>query len=420
MNLTQLIGIDPVLDDRESDTLNKNNFLTAEKNEAFHVQGQSAHAQRLESLGALAGGIAHDLNNVLLPILMSVKSIKKQQPQNYSDIADLINDIESNVERGVDLIRQVLTFSRGVDTESADIDLKLAIDDLLKLFKSSIPTNIVIDVSIPPDLWAIRNERSQLLQVLMNLCVNARDAMPGGGVLTLRAANALLQEGDIRLKGQYVAGKYVEVSIADTGTGIPEAIRDRIFDPFFTTKDASKGTGLGLSVVHSILKKQGGFINLRTQLGQGSQFTIYFPTTQTLQRAIQTPKIAQQDGAKKVLVVDDDDAVRNFIEKTLVRAGFSVVMASNGSEALNLVQNQKALFDIVVTDINMPVMDGVEAISEIRKIAPKMPIVAFSGRFDAYIRSQISKDVPLLSKPFTFDALLGSMKSARAHVGGQS
>ncbi len=254
-----------------------NTDITAQKKH----EAQYLRAQRMESIGTLAGGIAHDLNNVLTPILMAVELLKRKLTDPHS--RSFLTTLQASAERGADMVKQVLAFARGGEGQRVALQLKHVIHDLEKMLSHTLPKSIDIQTSIPRDLWTISGDATQLHQVLMNLCVNARDAMPQGGQLTIAAENRSLDENYARMNPDAKPGPYLLLTVADTGMGIPAEVLDKISDPFFTTKALGKGTGLGLSTVVGIVKNHGGFINIYSEVGKGTQFSVYFPAIESAQ-----------------------------------------------------------------------------------------------------------------------------------------
>ena len=337
-------------------------------------------AQRMESLGTLASGLAHDLNNALGPILMAVDILKLeiQDPELLETLATM----RASAQRGADMVKQVQSFARGTNGQRLPIKLSYLAAELRKIIADTFPRNIQIEVVSPPGLWNIKADPTQLHQAIMNLCVNARDAMPNGGKLTLNLENQVLDEVFVKLNPNAKPGPYVTLRVADTGEGIPPEIQHRIFDPYFTTKEFGKGAGLGLSTALGEIKRHGGFIKLCSEVGQGTTFTLFFPalTEDAEQRAAQMEQANLPCGhGELILVVDDEEPLRNIVKRTLERFGYRVVLAQNGAEAIAIYRQSRDTIAAVLTDMAMPIMDGPSTIAALKSINPKVIIIGSTG-----------------------------------------
>lgn len=375
------------------------------------TEQQLLRAQRLESIGTLAGGIAHDLNNILSPILMSVDMLQLNDLD--SETMRWLEVIRENSERGANLVRQVLTFARGMEGERIPVQIRHIIKDLTKVLQETLPKSINLKAEIASDLEMIKADPTQIHQVLMNLCINARDAMPTGGSLTLRAKNIVLDEAYARTHLEAKAGSFVMLTVSDSGVGMTEETIKRIFDPFFTTKEIGKGTGLGLSTSQSIIKSLDGFINVYSEPGKGTQFTVYVPifeaekTESVSGAAAQFPK----GGGEMILVVDDEVNIREITTATLLKFGYEVLTATDGADALAVYSQNSAKISLVLTDLTMPVLDGKTLITTLRKIDPQLKIIAMSGLMNAEQIKEL-KDLQVtnyLSKPFSAEMLLNAL-----------
>jgi PAS domain S-box-containing protein len=343
------------------------------------LEQQFLRAQRLESIGTLAGGIAHDLNNVLTPIMMAIAMLTEHEDD--PERLDTLNTLEMSARRGADMVQQVLSFARGVEGRRVQVEIGDVLRDVERIVNDTFLKNIDLRTSIPRDLWTVSGDPIQLHQVLLNLSVNARDAMPDGGSLALSAMNVTLDEafavGNIDAK----PGPYVMLQVQDTGSGIPRDTLDRIFEPFFTTKDVSKGTGLGLSTSLAIVKSHGGFIRVESAPGAGSTFSVYLPA-QAAARA-ETVRATNTElprgRGELVLVVDDEAPVRMVTKRMLEAFGYRVVLASDGSQAVAIHADRKDEIAAVITDMMMPVMDGPATIRALRSTQPDVRIIAASG-----------------------------------------
>jgi PAS domain S-box-containing protein len=382
------------------------------------LEQQMLRAQRLESLGTLAGGIAHDLNNLLMPILMGATLLKRLETSEQSRKA--IENIERSVTRGSELVKQVLLFARGAETSRNAVQLAEVVGEVESIAKSTFPRNITFEISMPRGLRAVTGDVTQLTQVLLNLCVNARDAMPGGGQISISATNTELSPNSAQLSGAASGGPYVLLDVTDTGEGMPREIVDRIFDPFFTTKEVGKGTGLGLSTVQGIVSNHGGFISVASTVGEGTTFKIYLPARsgQSIAAAKSTEAATEppHGNGEVVLVVDDDATVLSMTTQTLVAFGYNVVGAEDGAQAISVYTRRSSDIALILTDMSMPIMDGQALIAALTRIDPQLPIIAATGNTAASHLKKIAKSgvVAVLSKPYTADHLLHAVADALA------
>jgi PAS domain S-box-containing protein len=379
--------------------------------EKKRMESQFLRAQRMESIGTLAGGIAHDLNNVLSPILMAIDMLQMktidESGRKWLDV------LRTNAERGADMVRQVLSFARGVEGERVALQPKHMIKEIIKILRETLPKSIEISFQIPNDLWIISADATQIHQVLMNLCVNARDAMPDGGSISISAENVFLDENYARMHIEAKAGRFVMISVSDTGPGMSPEIQSRIFEPFFTTKEMTKGTGLGLSTAMTIVKSHGGFINVYSELHKGSQFTLYLPALDKPGGA--DAGIVRVDlplgHGELILVVDDEESIREITRGTLETFGYKVVTASDGTEALALYADKKNEIAVVLTDMVMPFMDGQATIRALQRMNPKVRIIAASGLGAGQRPGEGALDgvSVFLNKPYTAEKLLKTL-----------
>jgi PAS domain S-box-containing protein len=393
---------------RPKSTLVMNTDVTEKKK----LEAQFLRAQRMENIGTLAGGIAHDLNNVLTPVLMAVEILQMRLPDMQES---LLAPLRSSVERGVDMVKQILSFARGIEGRRIDLQVKHVIRDIEKMLKHTLAKSIAIDVDLPNDLWTICGDATQLSQVLMNLCVNARDAMPEGGRLTLRALNKSLEPDCARLHVHAKPGRYVLLRVADTGTGIPPDILRKIFDPFFTTKEPGKGTGLGLSTTSGIVRAHGGFITVDSVVGKGTEFSVYLPALDSVRTAPAEGTVRQLPCGRGelVLVVDDEASIRAMTKATLEAYGYQVLTACDGTEAVALYAKHGREIRIVLIDVQMPVMDGLATAKAIQKIDPLARIIVMSGD-GAGCQPADQADCRVgafLPKPYTAESLLTTLRN---------
>jgi PAS domain S-box-containing protein len=384
--------------------------------EKKQLESQMLRSQRLESIGRLAGGIAHDLNNVLAPVTMAAQLLRRKT----IDLEDreLLDTMEGSAKRGAAMIKQLLTFARGADGERVPLRIAGLMDDMVRIARDTFPRRIQISVETGKDLWTVRGDATQLHQVLMNLCVNARDAMPHGGTLRMAAGNVQLDEIFVRRHMDARAGAHVRLTVEDSGTGIPRDLLDRIFDPFFTTKEVGKGTGLGLATVLGIVKSHGGFLEVQSEVGRGTVFDLYLPADAGVEVPAAPP--VEDEGVhgegELILVVDDEMSVRNVTRSTLTRSGYHVITAENGAEAVAIFAGRSTEIHAVITDMSMPVMDGPATIRALQRIDPEVKLLAVSGLMEKEKSGPLlrSGTVTLLHKPFSASRLLSTLRAVLA------
>ncbi len=386
--------------------------LNSDVTEKRRTEAQVLRAQRMDSLGTLAGGIAHDLNNVLAPVTMSLELLRERYVDAQSE--QLLQTLITCTQRGADLVRQVLTFARGVEGERVKVNPLHLGRELQTFVRDTFPKSITFTLEQAPELHLLTGDPTQLNQVLLNLCVNARDAMPEGGQLTVSMQNVELDEVYAGMHPHSHAGRYVTFTVTDTGMGIPPELQERIFEPFFTTKDVGKGTGLGLSTCMAIVRSHSGFISLNSEPGRGTSFTVYIPAAEGSARdEFTTPaSIASPIGhGELVLVVDDELAIREVAKVMLERFGYRVLLASHGAEALALYAQHSSTIDVVLTDMAMPIMDGPALIWALRAMNPNVRIVASSGLTDTHGLSRaVSAGVAhFVPKPYTGETMLRTL-----------
>ena len=379
-----------------------NTDITEKKN----LETQFLRAQRLESIGTLAGGIAHDLNNVFSPILIAVQLLALKR--DSTQVEQCLKIIENNAKRGTELVKHIVSFAQGIQGDRTQVQVRHLIKEFKQIADNTFPKFIKIRAVIPKDLWTVWGNATQLYQVLMNLCVNARDALPKGGTLTITAKNLWLDEQFIRRYLDAKVGPYIVVTVSDTGTGIPPEILDRIFEPFFTTKEITKGSGLGLSTVMSIVKSHGGFVNVSSQLRQGTTVEVYLPAfNKTCTSTVEALKLPTGNG-ELVLVVDDEAAIRQMTRTCLESYSYRVLTATNGIDAIAHYTQYQDEICVVLVDLMMPVMGGATTIHALEKINPQVKIIAVSGlpSHQAVVEVEGSSVKAFLPKPYTAQALL--------------
>jgi len=374
-----------------------NSDLTQKK----QLEAQILRAQRLESIGTLASGIAHDLNNILTPIVAGIPLLRMQPNASRND--RLLTIMEKNAKRGAELIRQVLSFARGVEGVRTQIQVRLLIDELRQVMEETFPKTIRIHTQIADDLWLTIGDISQIHQVLMNLCVNAGDAMPRGGYLTLGAENIEIDQTYAKMHLDAKVGRYLVLSVTDTGSGMDADTLNRIFDPFFTSKPVGKGTGLGLSTAMSIVKSHGGFIHVTSEVGIGSQFLVYLPA-----QAIDAPEpsvlpeISMVGQGQMILVVDDEPTIQITLSELLTSYSYTVLTTGDGLKAVELYTQYQDQIQVIIVDMIMPQIDGPTTIELLRKVNPAVKFVACSGLTPAV---DLKADA-FLAKPYTSQELL--------------
>lgn len=375
------------------------------------LEQQFLRAQRMESIGTLAGGIAHDLNNTLAPIMMAADLLKLQIADEKS--RSLLETIARSATRGAALVNQVLSFARGMDGQRLELQVNHLLEDIEKIAQDTFPKSIQIQTQIEKKLMTVLGDPTQLHQVLLNLCVNARDAMPKGGKIILRANNMLLDEHYAAMNLEARTGAHIVIEVEDTGTGIDPAIIDKVFDPFFTTKEIHQGTGLGLSTSHAIVKSHGGFIRVYSELNKGTRFRVYLPSkTVAGESKTETETSAPPRGQGEIiLVADDESSIRQITKQTLEAFGYRVLLASDGSEAVALYADRRDEIAVVLLDMMMPIMDGPATIQVLIRINPKVAIIAASGIQGYSNLEQLSADhaIRFLPKPYTAEKMLDAI-----------
>jgi len=384
-----------------------NTDVTEQKRTEEHL----FRAQRMESIGTLAGGIAHDLNNILSPIIIAVDMLSLNGPDK--ETARWLGMIKESATRGADLVSQVLTFARGMGGERITVQLKHIVKDLVTVLKQTLPKSISVKQDIKPDLWTVLGDPTQLHQVLMNISVNARDAMESGGMLAFTAQNIVVDENYARLNIDAEPGNYVLVTIEDTGIGMEPEVVKRIFDPFFTTKDIGKGTGLGLATALTIVKSHGGFLNVYSEPTKGSRFSIYLPSAdeQKGTKAAEAADVLPRSHGELILVVDDEENIRNVAEATLSKFGYRTLTAADGTDAIAVYSQHSKEIAVVLTDMAMPNTDGEALIRALREMNEQIKLVSMSGLTSERTDSELAKlNVnAFIAKPFSAETLLKTL-----------
>jgi PAS domain S-box-containing protein len=382
------------------------------------IEEQFLRAQRLESIGTLASGVAHDLNNILAPILMGAAVLRRSEMAEADGM--ILSTIETCAQRGADIVKQVLTFARGAEGARLLLQPAHLINDMAKIAEGTFPKAITVQTSYPQLLWPIEGDPTQLHQVLLNLCVNARDAMPAGGTLTIGAQNFPVDEHYASMTPGAKAGPHVLLEVKDTGMGIPREIIHKVFDPFFTTKKLGHGTGLGLSTVIGIVKSHGGFLSVESDIGQGTTFKIYLPAKMITEGVLpdRETTIPPMGNDELLLIVDDEKPILEVAEALLEGHGYRVLRAADATEALAIFALHKDEIAVVLTDLAMPVMDGLALIRTLQKMKPDVRIVASSGHgsLERSARELPSLNVrACLTKPYNKETLLNTLHDALNH-----
>ena len=387
-----------------------------ETTEQRALQEQFAQSHKMEAVGQLAGGIAHDFNNALSAIMMATDFLVQAHRPTDPSFGDIIQ-IKQSANRAKSLVRHLMAFSRKQTLRPEVIDLSEVLEEITTMQRRVIGERIKFETMHGRDLWPVKVDQSQLEQVIVNLLVNARDAMPEGGKLTVRTQNVTKEESAKLPYKPMPPADYVLIEVADTGSGIPLEIREKIFEPFFTTKEHGKGTGLGLSTVYGIIKQTNGFVFVGDPAsGTGAVFRIYLPRhmgpVEKVGAATQKP-VADLTGTGTILLVEDEPDVRSLNSRALTQRGYTVLSAANGREALEVFEGQNGAIDLVVSDVMMPEMDGPTLAKELRSRNPGLKIIFVSGYAEDALDKDLS-DTTFLSKPLSLKQLVAAVKETMA------
>jgi PAS domain S-box-containing protein len=375
------------------------------------IEHQFLRAQRMESIGTLAGGVAHDLNNILAPILMSIQVLKLTAGD--SETIGILKTIETSAKRGADIVRQVLSFARGMESQRIEVQPKHLLDEVENIISETFPKNVQVNFSVPGDTWTIEGDPTQIHQILLNLSVNARDAMPNGGTLEVSVENCVLDEYYSAMNLQAKPGRYVLINVTDTGSGMSQRTMDKIFEPFFTTKELSKGTGLGLSTVMAIVKSHEGLINVYSEVGRGTTFKVYLPAMNISSNTpvMEEISLLPRGNGQTVLVIDDEASILAITSQTLQAFGYKSLTAVDGAQGVAIYAQNVNEIAVVVTDMNMPIMNGMTTIRALLRINPLVKIIAASGlnvHGDTEKLAEMGVTYSLL-KPYTAESLLSTL-----------
>jgi PAS domain S-box-containing protein len=388
-------------------------FIDTDVTERKKLETQLLQAQRMESIGTLAGGVAHDLNNVLTPILLSIDLLASKASSNEDRW--LFEKTKASATHGAALVQQLLAFARGGDAKRTRMDPASALADLRPLIRQSLPPNIELVLPAGERPWAIQADATQFNQVIVNLCINARDAMPQGGRIEIVKRNLTLGPALVVAHPGVAPGSYVRISVSDTGTGLAPGVIEKIFDPFFTTKPTGKGTGLGLSMVAGIMKSHGGFVQVESELGRGSTFHLYFPgiVEAVPEAPLATQAAGVRGGGETILLIDDEPVVRQTLELLLQRAGYRVYSAADGTSGIEEFTRRDSEVALLITDMMLPDQLGTEVVKTLRQRRPSLPVIAISGMmasgdFDELLH--LDPPVACLAKPISPATLLASVR----------
>lgn len=395
-------------------------MINTDVTERKKLELQFLRSQRLESLGTLAGGIAHDLNNVLAPILVSIELLRSEFDNPDAD--QILEAVQLSAQRGADLVSQILCFARGAEGKRVVIQPALVIKEVFKIARDTFPKNIEVRCTVPPDVWSVCGDATQLHQVLLNLCVNARDAMPDGGALTIEVENIVCVGSAESLKVSPAAGPHLVFRVRDTGSGIPAEAQEKIFEPFFTTKDVGHGTGLGLSTASAIVKGHEGMIDFETS-SKGTTFTVCIPALPNAAKQKKPEEALRPEGHQElVLLVDDEASVRLVVKQTLENFQYRVITAPDGATAISLFKERRNEISVVLTDMMMPGMDGADTIAALKAIDPNVRVVAASGLMtdERMLRATAAGAVAFLRKPFSAEAMLRTLRQVLVGTGADN
>ncbi|MCC5651419.1 response regulator [Nostoc sp. XA013] len=379
--------------------------------EKKHLETQVLRAQRLESIGTLASGIAHDLNNILTPILTTTQLLQMKTPDTDERNQQMLKTIENNSKRGAALVKQVLQFARGIDGQRTVVQMNHLFSEIQQIVQETFPKSIELTEHIQPELWAVIGDATHLHQLLINLVVNARDAMPKGGHIEISAENLLIDEDYARMNLDAHVGSYIAITVADTGMGMRSEIIDRIFEPFFTTKEIGKGTGLGLSTAKGIIQSHGGFVTVTSQVGKGTKFKVYLPAVEVAKTPLVEDLELFKGNGELILVVDDETRILETTKILLEIYNYRVLTASNGIEAIALYVQHEDEISVVLMDMMMPLMDGATAITTLQKINSQVKVVAVSGLNVSEKLVKIPGVKNFIGKPYTTKELLQTLHS---------
>jgi two-component system, cell cycle sensor histidine kinase and response regulator CckA len=367
------------------------------------LEQELIRAQKLESIGTLASGVAHDFNNIL-GIIMGYNRLLQSEESSPEVVKKAVAVIDSTVQRGASLVRQILTFARQAEVVQAPLDANTIIRDVAKMLVETFPRFITIDLELDDQLPLIIADQTQFHQVLLNLCVNARDAMPGGGRMKVKTEMA--DGSRLRMRFQSASETcYLHLSISDTGIGMSEEMKNRIFEPFFTTKDKGKGTGLGLAVVYGVVTSHKGFINVESEYGRGSTFHLYFPIPPKTKHEDRTEQLTMEEisgGNETILIIEDEEFLIEYMEGVLRGKGYKTLTARDGEAAIEIYRNHGKDIDLVVSDLGLPRLSGRDVFTRLKEINPGLKLVVASGYIEPELRTEMTRSgaKEFLQKPY--------------------
>ncbi len=376
------------------------------------LESKYLRAQRMESIGTLSGGLAHDLNNILSPVILSIESLQNSVKNEYEK--RLLHIADQSARRGIDLVNQMLSFTRGVLKEHIPLQPHYVIKEVIQIVHASFPKSIRINSSMKKNLWSISGNVTQIHQAMLNICINARDAMPEGGELSVVAENCVVGVDNEKKHPGIKHGSYVVMTIADTGCGIQDDIKDKLFSPFFTTKEEGKGTGLGLPTVSHILTNHNGYVNFESTHGHGSTFRLYFPALKSKSEIpVEHKKTFPCGNGQLLLIIDDEVTVSEMLYEILKSYNYEVLTAKDGAEGLATYMKHKDKIDLVLTDSNMPFLEGDKLIQSLTNVNPDVKIFLTSGSYPTNrdVNDLQPPIVGYLQKPYTTNVLLTQIKN---------